>query len=334
MASTYESILSDLKKRNFKPVYVLSGEEPYYVDALAEYIEKNVLSEQEREFNQTILYGADIDIPTLISYVKRYPMMAEYQVVIVREAQDIKDVSPLEPYFAKPLPSTILVMCYMHKKFDTRTTISKTIEKHGVLMVTKKLWDNQVPDWIAQYLRNAGYPIEPRAAAMIADSVGTELSHIVMELGKLFISLPPGTPVTDKIVEQYIGISKEYNIFELQKALGERNVLRSNQIARYLMANPKENPMIKNIPVLFKFFTQLVVLHKLQDKSKGGIASGLGINPFFVQDYQKAAANYPLARLAYVIDLLHEYDLKSKGILNTNADEPGMLQELVWKILH
>ncbi len=334
MPATYESILSDLKKREFKPVYILSGEESYYVDVLADYIEKNVLSEQEREFNQTVLYGADIDIPALISYVKRYPMMAEYQVVIVREAQEIKDISPLESYVAKPLKSTILVLCYKHKKFDARTTIAKMVDKTGALLVTKKLYDNQVPDWIVQYLRKAGYPIDPRAAAMIADSVGTELSHIAMELGKLFISLPPGTPVTDKIVEQYIGISKEYNIFELQKALGERNVMRSNQIARYLMANPKENPMIKNIPVLFKFFTQLVVYHKLADKSKGGVASGLGINPFFVQDYQKAAANYPLARLAYVIDLLHEYDLKSKGILNTNADEAGMLQELVWKILH
>jgi len=334
MASTYESILSDLKKRIFKPVYVLSGEEPYYIDALAEYIEKNVLQEQEKEFNQSILYGADMNAPTLISYLKRFPMMAEYQVIIVREAQEMKDVDDLESYMEKPMKSSILVLCYKHKKFDQRKKIAIHAAKNGEMLVTKKLYDNQVPDWITQYLKRAGYTIDPKASAMVADYVGGELSHIVMELGKLLISLPAGTHITDKLVEQNIGISKEFNVFELQKALGDKNVFKSNQIAHYLMANPKDNPVVMIIPVLFKFFSQLLVYHSLPDKSRGNVASALGINPYFVPDYQKAASNFTARRLVKIIDIFQEYDLKSKGITFSNADEPGLLQELIWKILH
>jgi len=334
MASTYESILSDLKKRAFKPVYVLSGEEPYYIDALAEYIEKNVLQDQEKEFNQSILYGADLNAPTLVSYLKRYPMMAEYQVIIVREAQEMKDVDELEAYMEKPMKTSILVLCYKHKKFDQRKKIALHVAKNGELLVTKKLYDNQVPDWISQYLKREGYTIDPKAAAMVAEYVGTDLSHIVMELGKLRISLPAGTHVTDKIVEQNIGISKEYNVFELQKALGDKNIFKSNQIAHYLMANPKDNPIVMIIPILYKFFAQLMIYHALEDKSRASAAAALGVSPYFIQDYQKAASNYTIKRLARVFDLLHEYDLKSKGIISTNADEPGLLQELIWKILH
>lgn len=334
MPSTFDSILSDLKNRKFKPLYVLTGEEPYYIDVIADYIEKNVLQEQEKEFNQSILYGADIDVPTLLSYVKRYPMMAEYQVVIVREAQKLDDIEDLGPYFDKPLKSTILVLCYKYKKLDKRKSYTKHIEKNGEVLETKKLFDNQLPEWISQFVRKAGYTIDPKAASLIADYVGSDLSHIVMEISKLTISLPIGTHIKDQHVENNIGISKEFNVFELQKALGEKNIFQANKIAHYMMSNPKDNPMVVTLTILFQFFTKLLLFHELKDKSRANVASALGVNPFFVIDYQKAAANYSVSRLSKMIDIIHEYDLKVKGINNASTGESDLLQEMIWKILH
>ena len=334
MAFTYDQILSDLKNRKYYPVYILSGEEPYFIDSISDYVEENVLGAAEKDFNLTIAYGSDIDVQALISIAKRFPMMSEYQVVIVREAQEMKNIEDLAAYVEHPLKSTILVVCYKYKKLDGRKALSKLTDKTGVLFECKKIYDNQLPAWISNYVQGLGYRIDPKASALIADHVGSDVSRIVQEIGKLVINVKNGNTITDDHVEQNIGISKEFNVFELQKAIGEKNVYRSNLIAYNLSANPKENPLVMIVPVLFGFFSKLLVYHQLKDKSRDGVAKGLKVNPFFVQDYIRAGSNYPMGKLVKVISLLREYDLKAKGVDSANVEESDLLKEMIYRILH
>jgi DNA polymerase III subunit delta len=331
---TYEQIRKDLTNKIYHPVYVLTGEEPFYIDEIATFIEDNVLDENERSFNQMVLYGADIDLTTLISYARRFPMLSNYQVIIVREAQEIKNIEDLALYVEKPLKSTILVLCYKYKKIDKRKTFLKLVEKHGVFYESKRLYDDKVPEWINQYVIEKGSNIRPKAAMLLAEYVGTDLSRVAHEIGKLLINIPGATQITEDHIEQYIGVSKEYNIFELQKALGEKDVFKANKIAHELSCNPKENPLIKIVPILFSFFSKLLVYHGLTDKTRSNVASVLGINPFFVPDYQRAAQNFPMQRLIPVISVFKEYDLKSKGVDNTSVEDPELLKEMIFKILH
>jgi DNA polymerase-3 subunit delta len=334
MAFTYDQIISDLKNKKYYPVYILSGEEPYFIDSISDYIEEHVLGPAEKDFNQTIAYGSDIDIQTLVSTAKRFPMMSEYQVVIVREAQEIKNIEDLAAYVEKPLKSTILVICYKYKKLDGRKALSKLVDKTGVLFECKKIYDNQLPAWISTYVQGLGYRIDPKASALIADHVGSDVSRIVQEIGKLVINVKGGTIITDDHVEQNIGISKEFNVFELQKALGEKNVYRSNLIAYNLSSNPRENPLVMIVPILFSYFSKLLIYHQLKDNSRDGVAKGLKVNPFFVQDYVRAGANYPMGKLVKVISLLREYDLKAKGVDSANVGEADLLKEMIYRILH
>lgn len=330
----FENILSDLGNKIYYPVYFLFGEEPYFIDYISDFIEEHVLSEQEKEFNQTIVYGRDADAATVISYAKRYPMMSNYQVLILKEAQDQDDLEAFLPYMQNPVSSTILVICYKYGKIDKRKSLYKAMEKSGVILESALLYDNKIPDWIGNYVNARGFSISPKAAVLLAEFVGNELSKIVNELTKLFINLPPGSEITENLIERDIGISKDFNVFELQKALGRKDIYMANMIIQYFAANPKENPLVKVIPNLYSYFTKVLTYDYLTDKSRNNAAAALSVNPFFVQDYQTAAKNYPVHRLFDVISYLREYDLKAKGLDNASATDGELMKELIFKILH
>lgn len=333
---SFDQILSDLKNQIYSPVYLLHGEEPYFIDVISDFIEQNVLSDLEKEFNQTICYGKDTNVLTLISYARRFPMMANYQVIIVKEAQDLDKIEDLLPYVENPLNSTLLVLCYKYGKLDKRKGLYKSIEKHGIAFESARLYDNKIPEWINEYLRNRKYAINPKASILLTEFVGNDLSKVVNELEKLFINLPEGSEITEDYIEKNIGISKDYNVFELQKAIGKREVLKANRIIQYFAANPRENPLVKVLPILFQFFSKILLYHYLPDKSRNNVAAALSVNPFFVADYQQAAKTFPPAKVMSVISLLREYDLKAKGVDNNAlfADDGELMKELIFKILH
>lgn len=335
-SASFENILLDLKNKIYSPVYFLYGEESYFIDVISDYIEETVLSETEKEFNQTIVYGKDIDIPTLTSYARRFPMMSNYQVILVKEAQDLKKIEELEPYILKPMESTLLVLCYKYEKIDRRKSLFKNIEKKAVLFESARIYDNKIPDWISEYVRKRNYSISAKASYLLAEFLGNDISKIVNEISKLIINVPIHQEITEDYVEKNIGISKDFNVFELQKALGKKEVLKSNQIINYFAANPRDNPLVKVIPLLFSYFSKILVYHHLADKSRNNVAAALSINPFFVMDYQQAAANYSSGKLTSIISLLREYDLKSKGVDSSATSFPDgeLMKELVFKILH
>lgn len=331
---SFETILSDLKKKIYYPVYLLIGEEPYFIDAISDYIEEHVLTDSEKEFNQTVLYGMDVDFPSVISYARRFPMMANYQVVIIKEAQDAGDLDELTPYLQQPLASTILVICYKYGKIDKRKSYARLISGTGILFESSRLYDNKIPGWIESYVKDLNYGISAKACFMLTEFLGSDLSRIVNEVHKLILNTPQGAEIDADVVERNIGISKDFNVFELQKALGSRQVVKANQIIRHFGANPRENPMIKVVPILASFFTKVLLYQHLQDKSRNNAASVLGINPFFLQDYQETARNYQPAKVKAVIGILREYDLKSKGVDNVTASDGELMKELVFRILH
>lgn len=335
MPAAFEDVMSDLKEKKYKPVYFLAGEEPYYIDIITEYIENKILPEAERAFNQGVIYGDDTSVPAIIDAAKRFPMMASHQVVIIKEAQSLKNIEDLAWYVEKPLSSTILVINYKYKSLDKRTKLVKLLETGGVYFESAKVRDYQVPAWIERYLMTRGIRTDPSASAMLTEFLGTDLHKIANELEKLIITLPKGKPViTTDLIEKNIGISKDYNNFELQKAIGERNILKANMIVKYFADNPKDNPFVLTITSIFGFFSKLLTYHYLQDKSKANVAAALKVNPFFVKDYESAAAKYNAAKTVQVIGLLRTYDLRSKGFEDPGTDQGDLLKELVFRILH
>jgi DNA polymerase-3 subunit delta len=324
------------------------GEEPYFIDEISDHIADNVLTDIEKEFNQTIVYGRDVDVATILSNVKRFPMMSNYQVVIVKEAQDVKNLvpdgrakddkkdkakHPLEAYLEKPLKSTILVICYKYDTIDRRKSFAKVIEKNGVLYESDKLYDNQLPAWIQSFLKKKNYTIHPEAALMLSEYLGSDLSKITNEIDKLTINVAVGKEINALHIEQYIGISKDFNVFELQKAIGRKDRLKCFQIINYFAANEKDNPIQKTISSLFSFFTKILLYHYSPDKTKNGICATLSINPFFYAEYNTAAQNYRADKTKHVISLLHTYDLKSKGVDNASIPGGELLKELMFQIL-
>tara|TARA_B110001454_G_scaffold195733_1_gene198166 strand:- start:355 stop:1356 length:1002 start_codon:yes stop_codon:yes gene_type:complete len=328
------NIVSEIKKGNIKPIYFLMGEEPYYIDKISDFIEENVLDEAEKGFNQQVMYGRDASIEDIVSSAKRYPMMAERQVIIVKEAQDLsRNIEKLLSYAENPQPTTILVLNYKYKKLDKRKKLHKAIAKTGFIYESKKLYENQVSDWIRRVLSGKKYQIEPKASQMLVEFLGTDLSKISNELDKLMLILPKETIIDDTHIEDNIGISKDFNNFELRKAVGEKDVLKANRIINYFAENPKNNPLVMTISLLNSFFTQLLSFHGLQDKSKNSVAKSIGVSPYFVDEYFLAARNYPMRKVAQVIATLRDADLKSKG-LGASQSQKDILKELLFRILH
>ena len=320
----YDQILSDIHKKNFAPVYFLTGDEPYFIDMISDTIENEALDEADRAFNQIVLYGRDVDVETIANHARSFPMMGERMVVIVKEAQDVKNLEEFEKYLDTIPETTLLVFAYKYKKFDKRKTLAKKIDKKGVWFESKKLYDSNIPGWIQNYLKGEGYSITPKATQMLADYLGTDLHKIANELKKLIIALPKKKSIDDADVERNIGISKDYNGFELQNAIGSRDVLKANRIVNYFGDNGKDNPLLVTVITLYGYFTKLIKLHTTQDKSQGNLASVLGVNPFFVKDYLAAARNYPPATCIRCISILREFDLKSKGYESGDVSEKDL----------
>ena len=330
----FEQIVSDLKNKIYHPVYFLFGEEPYFIDYITDDIEKNVLNEAEKEFDQSVVYGRDVNPGVIIDMARRYPMMSGYQVVVVREAQEIENIESLKPYVENPTKSTILALAYKYKRIDKRREFAKSIEKAGVLFESSKLYESQVPGWITTHLKSMGYQISPKACALLAEYLGNDLGRIMNEIEKLIINLHEGAAINEEIIERNIGISKDYNIFELQSALGTRDRYKALRIINYFAANPKQNPTVVVLSMLFSYFVKLMIYHQLADKTRNNVASALSVHPFFVREYIVAADNYSMPKLRNIISLLRQYDLKVKGVHNNSTADGELLKELVYKILH
>lgn len=342
---TAAALLNDLKSRKFKPVYLFHGEESYYIDLFADVIEKNLLSDAEKGFNQTVLYGRDTDIITILNAAKRFPMMSEFQLVLIKEAQDLKwgkdgdsdkkAQDPLLSYLENPLQSTVLVFCYKYAKFDKRKKTYKAIEKNGLVFESASIYENKVAGWVEDFVRENSYRIHAKASALIAEYLGNDLSKISNELEKLMLNHPKGHEITDEDVQNNIGISKEYNVFELQDALAKRNPFKANQIIDYFAANPKANPVQLVFGALNTWFTKLLKYHYVADRSPQNLARELGVNPFFLKDYETAAKNYDAFKVFQIFGYLREYDLKTKGVDSSgNTSDGDLLKELVFKIIH
>ena len=327
-----DDILKELRAKQYRPIYYLMGEESYYIDLIADYITENVLTETEKEFNLTVVYGADVDVATVINAAKRYPMMSEYQVVVVKEAQAIRNIEELSYYLQKPLNSTILVVCHKHGTLDKRKKLAAEVEKAGILFESKKIKDSQLPAFINSYMKRKCIDMEPKATAMLADFVGTDLSRLTGELEKLIITLPNGQKrVTPEQIEKNIGISKDYNNFELRSALVEKDVLKANKIIKYF----EENPIQMTLSLLFNFYSNLMLAYYSPEKTEQGVASWLGLkSPWAARDYLTAMRRYNGVKTMQIIGEIRYADAKSKGINNASMNDGDILRELVFKILH
>jgi DNA polymerase-3 subunit delta len=331
----FQQIMAGLKNRQFKPIYFLMGEEPYYIDEITNYIIDNVLTEEEKGFNQTIYYGKDVDAATVIMAARRYPMMSKYQVVVVKEAQYMDKIEELQHYASAPLASTILVVNYKYKTLDRRLKLGSLLKKSNSIFEFKKLYDNQVSAWIAGYLKGKSMTIDLKASILLAESLGTDLSKIVKELDKLQIAIGMDVKqITADHIEKNIGLSKDYNSFELQKAIINKDILKANRIIKVFAKNPKDHPIQATITILFNYFSKLMIYYYLPDKGKANVAKELAINPFFVQDYTLGARNYPARKVMSVISILRDYDMKSKGFGNVSAGVGDLLKEMIFKIMH
>ncbi len=331
---TYDEILKNIKNRVFSPIYYLHGDEAFFIDKICEAIDKTVLNEMEKDFNQTVVYGRETDIKTIISMAKRFPMMASHQVVLVKEAQQLKNIDELLSYAENPQPSTILVFCHKYGKIDGRKKVAQKIKKSYVLYESKKLYDNKIPNWISDYFKAKGFSITPPASMLLSEYLGNDLSRISNELKKLLIDAKKDKSIDVDNVEERIGISKDFNVFELQKALGKKDIYKSNQIIDYFASDPKNHPLLMVIPILYNYFTNLGIIHTLRDKSSRTVASALSINPYFVNDLMSASRNYSYGKIIKIIGYLREYDAKSKGIGNQSSDNKDLTKELIFKILH
>ena len=328
-------IVNEIKAGDIKPIYFLMGEEPYYIDKLSEYIEQNVLAEEEKGFNQTVLYGRDVSVEDIVATAKRYPMMADRQVVIVKEAQDLsRTIDKIESYVANPMQTTVLVFCYKYKTLDKRKKVTKLLAQKGVVYESKKLYENQVGDWIKRVLAGKKYTIDPKANAMLVEFLGTDLSKINNELEKLQIILPQGTMITPQHIEENIGFSKDYNVFELRKAIGERNQLKAYKIAETFAHNPKEYPLVMTTGLVFGFFVQLLKYHGLKDKNPKNVAAAIGVNPYFLKEYDLAIKNYPMRKVSQIVGALRDVDVKSKGVGANALPQSDLLKEMLYKIFN
>ena len=334
---TFEEICQDIAARRFRPVYLLMGEEPFFIDRITDLLIDKVLNESERDFNQIILYGADTDAIAVVNAARRYPMMSDYQLVVVKEAQLIRNIELLSNYVKNPLVSTVLVINYKYKTLDRRRALATAVEKNGILFESKKVPDYKMPTFISNLLRQRGMTIDPKAAQMLSDFLGNDLNRLSKELDKLAIIMAENASkrVTPELVEQNIGISKEYNNFELIKALVAKDVLKANQIARYFEKDPKNNPIQMTLPVLFNYFSNLLICYYAKDRSESGLMTALGLrNSYQVKDYLLGMRNYSAMKVFNLIGEIRMTDARSKGVDNSSATDADLLRELLYKILH
>jgi DNA polymerase-3 subunit delta len=340
MASSPEKVLKDLQKENFATIYFLQGEEPFYVDLISDYLEKNVVPEHEKGFNQVVLYGKDTDIRTILNYCRKYPMMGNRQLILVKEAQDISDLGKdeaqqiLESYLKNPLPSTILALCHKHKTLKKSTKLYKSLDNHGVVVNSAKLYDNQIPDWIRQYVSSKGHHINEKAVQILSENIGNNLEKISNEINKILVNFKGKIHIDEQIIDKYVGINRDYNIFEFQKALSGRDILKANKIINYFAANPREHPVIFLLTMLYSYYSKLLLVHQHKQKPEKELASLTGISPFFLKEYLLAARNFPIKKIVENIHYLREADLISKGVDSGKFSEKELLQELTFKLLH
>jgi DNA polymerase-3 subunit delta len=331
--NTTNQLITDIKEGKIAPIYFLMGEEAYYIDAISDYIESNVLAEDEKGFNQMVLYGKDVSVQDIVSNAKRYPMMAERQVIIVKEAQNlIKTIEQLVDYAKNPQPTTVLVFNYKYKTLDKRKALYKTLSKAAVVFESKKIYEDKIPSWIQSFLRSKQISITPKAALMLTEFLGNDLSKIANELNKLEIVVGAKKEITPDIIEENIGISKDYNNFELQKALGNLDHKKAYQIVHYFAQNSKQHPFVLTISILYLYFTKLMTLHTVRDRNPGAVAKALGVNPYFVNEYIAVSRNYPMKRISGVLQTLRTYDTKSKGV-GANLSPKDLYNELIYNIL-
>lgn len=332
---TYEQIMAELQHKVYRPVYFLMGEEAYFIDQISNFIENNILTETEKDFNLTVMYGKDVDIETVINASKRYPMMSEHQVILVKEAQQIKNWDNFSFYLTKPLNSTVLCIAYKYGKPDGRKKWVQDLNKQALVFESKKLYENQVGEWIKSYLGSKHVRIAEKAVIMLVEFLGTDLSKIASELDKLLIVKNPNeNQITPEMIEKNIGISKDFNVFELQNALINKNIFKANQIIKYFGENKKSEPIQMILSQLFVFFSNLMLYHYMPDKSSTAVASELKINPYFTKDYVQAAKSFSARKTMQIISDLRETDARSKGIDDTGTDSADLMKELVFKILH
>jgi DNA polymerase III subunit delta len=331
----FDAIIHNLKKKVYHPIYLLQGEETYYIDIISNYIEKNVLPDAEKGFNQTVFYGKDSDVVNIVESSLRFPMMASQQVIIVKEAQSLGKIENMASYAEKPLKSTILVLNYKYKTLKLNTRLAKAIKNNGVIFTSNRIYENKVPDWIVNYLSQKEYSITPQAAQILTSYLGNDLSKVANELEKLVIAVKETNKITPEHIEKNIGLSKEFNIYELQNALGEKNIFKANQIIQYFGANPTANPIQKTISNLYYYFSKLFTYHFLKDKSERNVSTELRVHPFIAKSYIAAAKKYSPTKLFEIIGILREYDMKSKGFeVSTMVDTTDLQKEMIYKILH
>lgn len=330
-----KELISKLKQKLYSPIYFLVGEkETFFVDRIASYIEENVLSEEDRAFNQQVMYGSEVSMDDVISAAKRFPMMSEFQVIIVREAQNLsKEFDKLEAYIENPQPTTILVFCYKYKKLDGRKKVIGLLKKKAVYYETAPIYENTINNWIVEILAENQYRIAPKAAQMLVDFLGNDLSKIYKELEKLMQILSKGSLITPDNVEDNIGISKDYNVFEFTKAIGQKDEVKAFKIAEYFQQNPKNNPLLLTVSQVFRFFQNLLLYHSLSDKSNVNVAKELKISMYFVKDYVTASKNYPMKKVSKVIGFLKELDIVSKGVDTKSASEGSLIKEFLVKTM-
>lgn len=333
----FDEICRDILAKRFSPVYILMGDEPFFMDRITELLINHVLEESERDFNQIIMYGADTDAASVINAARRFPMMSKYQLVVVREAQQMRDIEVLSAYVKNPLRSTVLVINYKYKTLDRRKTLAAATEKTGVLFESKKIPDYKMPGFITSFMQQRSIGIDGKAAQMLSDFLGNDLSRLSKELDKLALILPENGPkrVTPELIEQNIGISKEYNNFELVKAIAERDVLKANRIIQYFEKNPKNHPIQMTLPVIFNYFSNLLICYYAKDRSESGLMAALGLRASFqVRDYLQGMRNYPAMKVFNLIGDIRTTDARSKGVGNSSASDAELLKELLYKILH
>lgn len=333
---TFDTIRNDIQHRRFKPVYLLMGDEAYFIDELTELLIQTVLTETEKDFNMLTFYGVDADVNEIISSARRFPMIAAHQLIVVKEAQNLENLDLLEHYVKNPILSTVLVINYKHGSVDKRKTLAKNIDKIGVVFESKKLYDNQIPVFIINYLREKEIAIDEKSSRMLADHVGNDISKLIPQLQKLEVSLTDGSRrITSELIEKNVGISKDYNIFELQNAIIRKDVLTASRIVNYFGNNPKENPMMATVAVLFNYFSNLLECFWLPRKDEQSVMAALNMrSAYFVRDYLTGLRNYNVGKVMEIISLLRTFDARSKGVDNTSASQGELLKELVYRIIH